>query len=36
MNRIVRTTAALLGLLLIPALASAELRLVQITVLGMD
>jgi hypothetical protein len=36
MNRRVRTTAALLGLLLLPAAASAELRRVQLNVLGMD
>jgi hypothetical protein len=36
MNRLARTAAALLGLVLIPSLASAELRRVQITVLGMD
>ena len=36
MNRLVRTAAALLGLLLVPALASAELRRVQIAVRGMD
>ena len=36
MNRLVRTTAAVLALLLIPSLASAELRRVQINVLGMD
>jgi hypothetical protein len=36
MNRITRTTAALLITLLIPALASAELRRVDIKVLGMD
>jgi hypothetical protein len=36
MDRLIRTAAALLGLLLMPSLASAELRRVQITVLGMD
>jgi hypothetical protein len=36
MNRAVRTTAALLGLLLLPSVTSAELRRVQIHVLGMD
>ena len=36
MNRGVRTAASLLALLLLPSLASAELRRVQITVLGMD
>jgi hypothetical protein len=36
MNRFVRTTAALLGLLLVPSVAAAELRRVQIHVLGMD
>ena len=36
MNRLARTAAALLGLWLIPSVASAELRRVQITVLGMD
>jgi len=36
MNRVVRTTAALLGLMLLPSLASAELRRVQLHVLGMD
>jgi hypothetical protein len=36
MNRIVRTAAALLGLLLLPSLAAAELRRVQLHVLGMD
>lgn len=36
MNRIVRTGAALLGLMLLPSLASAELRRVQLNVLGMD
>jgi hypothetical protein len=36
MNRVVRTAASLLALLLLPSLASAELRRVQITVLGMD
>jgi hypothetical protein len=36
MNRIVRTAAALLGLALLPSVASAELRRVQLNVLGMD
>ena len=36
MNRLVRTAAALLGLMLLPASASAELRRVQLHVLGMD
>ena len=36
MNRHVRTAAALAGLLLLPAAASAELRRVQLNVLGMD
>ena len=36
MNRLARTAAAVLALLLIPSLASAELRRIQITVLGMD
>ena len=36
MAHLVRIAAAVLGLLLIPALASAELRRVQISVLGMD
>ena len=36
MNRIVRTAAALAFLVLLPSLASAELRRVQLTVLGMD
>lgn len=36
MNRILRTTAALAILLLLPSLASAELRRVQLNVLGMD
>lgn len=36
MNRLARTTAAVLALLLIPSLAAAELRRVQINVLGMD
>jgi hypothetical protein len=35
MNRVVRI-AALLGLVLLPAGASAELRHVQITVTGLD
>ena len=36
MNRLVRTAAALSFLLLLPAAASAELRRVQLNVLGMD
>ena len=36
MNHIVRTTAALLLLVLVPSIASAELRRVQLNVLGMD
>lgn len=36
MNRYVRTAAALLWLMLLPSLASAELRRVQLNVLGMD
>jgi hypothetical protein len=36
MNTIHRTAAALSLLLLIPAAASAELRRVQLNVLGMD
>ena len=36
MNRVIRTATALLALALIPAAASAELRRVQINVLGMD
>ncbi len=36
MNLIIRTTAALLFVLLLPSLASAELRRVQLNVLGMD
>ena len=36
MNRIVRTAAALAALLLWPSIASAELRRVQLNVLGMD
>jgi hypothetical protein len=36
MNLVVRTTAALLLLLLLPSIASAELRRVQLNVLGMD
>jgi hypothetical protein len=36
MNVIVRTGAALLFALLIPSIASAELRRVQLNVLGMD
>jgi hypothetical protein len=36
MNLIMRTAATLLLVLLIPSLASAELRRVQLNVLGMD
>jgi hypothetical protein len=36
MNLITRTTAALLLLLLFPSIAAAELRRVQLNVLGMD
>jgi hypothetical protein len=36
MNRVVRTAAALAALLLMPTVASAELRRVQLNVLGMD
>jgi hypothetical protein len=36
MNLIARTTAALLLLLLLPSVAAAELRRVQLNVLGMD
>jgi hypothetical protein len=36
MNLFVRTTAALSLLLLLPSAASAELRRVQLNVLGMD
>lgn len=36
MNRLVRTAAALLGIMLLPSLASAELRRVQLHVMGMD
>jgi hypothetical protein len=36
MNRVLRTAAALLSVLLVPAAASAELRRVQLNVLGMD
>jgi hypothetical protein len=36
MNRIIRTAAALSIMLLLPSLASAELRRVQLNVLGMD
>jgi hypothetical protein len=36
MNLVVRTTATLLLLLLLPSTASAELRRVQLHVLGMD
>ena len=36
MNRIMRTAAALSLLVLLPSVASAELRRVQLNVLGMD
>jgi len=36
MNRIIRSAAAVLALTLTPSAASAELRHVQINVLGMD
>jgi hypothetical protein len=36
MNRFIRTSAALLALWLIPSAAAAELRRVQLSVLGMD
>lgn len=36
MNRIRRTAAALALLVLLPSVASAELRRVQLNVLGMD
>jgi len=36
MNRIIRVAAALSIMLLLPSLASAELRRVQLNVLGMD
>jgi len=36
MNLIARTTAALLLPLLLPSIAAAELRRVQLNVLGMD
>lgn len=36
MRMMVRTVAALLGLALLPAVVSAELRHVQITVTGLD
>jgi hypothetical protein len=36
MNLIIRSAAALLFVLLLPSLASAELRRVQLSVLGMD
>jgi hypothetical protein len=36
MNRLFRTAAALAALMLLPAVASAELRRVQLNVLGMD
>lgn len=36
MNRIVRTAAALLALMMLPSIAHAELRRVDLHVLGMD
>ena len=36
MNVVIRTAAALLLLMLVPSAASAELRRVQLNVLGMD
>jgi hypothetical protein len=36
MNRLFRTAATLTALILLPAAASAELRRVQLNVLGMD
>jgi hypothetical protein len=36
MNRIIRSALALSFIMLVPALASAELRRVQLNVLGMD
>jgi hypothetical protein len=36
MNRFVRAAAALMGSMLLPVSASAELRRVQVHVLGMD
>ena len=36
MNRVIRTSAALLALALLPSVASAELRRVQLNVLGLD
>jgi len=36
MNLIIRSGAALLFILLLPSFASAELRRVQLNVLGMD
>jgi len=36
MNHLIRTAAALAGLMLLPSIASAELRRVQLNVLGMD
>jgi len=36
MNGFVRTAAVLAGLMLLPSAASAELRRVQLNVLGMD
>ena len=36
MNRLVRTAAALLALMVMPSIAHAELRRVELHVLGMD
>jgi len=36
MNLVIRTAAALALMMLLPSLASAELRRVQLNVLGMD
>jgi hypothetical protein len=36
MNRVIRTTAALFALIVLPSAAAAELRRVQLNVLGMD
>ncbi len=36
MNRIIRSALALMLMMLLPSMASAELRRVQLNVLGMD
>lgn len=36
MNRVIRTAVALSSLMLLPSIAAAELRRVQLNVLGMD